>query len=85
MVWKDTIALHLHFQFSFHKSKTLSWLSPSETGSARCRVKKHTQRSQEENQLTENNDNQGEAGKAEENNQNMTEEDYPNLFENLLD
>ena len=36
-------------------------------------------------QLTENNDNQGEAEEVEEHNQNMAKVDYPNLFENLFD
>ena len=85
MVWKDTIALHLHFEVSSRKLKNLSWLGPSETTSACCSVKKHTQRSREGNQLTENNNNQGVAEKVEEHNQNMVEEDYPNLFGNLLD
>ena len=52
---------------------------------ARRSVKKRIQRSREGNQLTENNDNQGEAEEVEEHNQNMAEEDYPNLFENLFD
>ena len=53
---------------------------------ARRSVKKRIlQRSGEGNQLTENNDNQGETEEVEQHNQNMTKEDYPNLFENLFD
>ena len=48
---------------------------------ARRSVKKRIQRSREGNQLTENNDNQGEAEEVEEHNQKMAEEDYPNLFD----
>ena len=52
---------------------------------ARRSVKKRIQRSPQGNDLTENNDNQGEAKEVEEHNQNMAEEDYPNLFKNLRD
>ena len=47
-------------------------------------VKKRIQRSREANQLTDNNGKQGEADEVE-HNQNMAEDDYPNLFEDLLD
>ena len=51
-----------------------------------CRsVKKRIQRSREGNKLTENNGNQEEAKEVEEHNQNMAEEDYPNLLKNLRD
>ena len=51
-----------------------------------CSVNKRIlQRSGEGNQLTENNDNQGEAKEVEEHNQNMAKEDYPNLLKNLFD
>lgn len=53
---------------------------------SRRRVKKRIlQRFEEGNQLTENSDNQGEAEDVEEHNQNITKEDYPNLFENFFD
>ena len=51
-----------------------------------CSVKSRIlKRSGEGNQLTENNDNQGEAEEVEEYNQNMAKEDYPNLFESFFD
>ena len=43
------------------------------------------QRSGEGNQLTKNNDNQGETKEVEEHNQNMAKKGYPNLCENLSD
>ena len=53
---------------------------------ARRSVKKRIlQRFGDGKQLRENSDNQGEAEEVEEHNQNMTKEDYPNLFENLFD
>ena len=51
-----------------------------------CSVKNRIlKRSGDGNQLTENNDNQGEAEEVEEYNQNMAKEDYPNLFESFFD
>ena len=83
MVRKDTIALHLYFEVSFYKWTNL--VTNIKHITDRRSVKKRIQRSREGNQLTENNDNQGEAKEVEEHNQNMAEEDYPNLFENLFD
>ena len=51
---------------------------------ARRSVKKEIKRSREGNHSTENNDDQGEAEEVEEHNQNMADEDYPNLFKICL-
>ena len=81
MVRKDTFVLHLYFEVSFYKKKIKLKLQKKRNYinfrphlssfkrnyiTARRSVKKRIpQRSGEENQLTENNDNQGETEEVE--------------------